>query len=271
MAERVMRVNSVKLIYFSPTGTTRKVLRGVAAGMPLAQVDEIDLTLPIAAGKTYTQLNNELAVIGMPVYAGRLPVEAAARLRRMQGNHSPAVLVAVYGNRAFEDALLELSELVSAAGFVPVAAGAFIGEHSYSSEAKPLSVGRPDASDLARAAQFGGMVHARLRSILNLNDLPPLAVPGNHPYRDLKQWDHMAPETDEPLCTLCGDCAKACPTAAVSVNSQVETDGSACIACCACVKACPTGARVMRNERILKTADWLYENYSVRKEPEVFL
>ncbi|MCD4672451.1 MAG: 4Fe-4S binding protein [Anaerolineaceae bacterium] len=266
-----MQVDMVKLICFSPTGTTRKILRGLAAGMQAAQVEEIDLTPPDACSKEVVELGSELAVMGMPVYAGRLPPEAVARLQRLRGNQTPAVLVVVYGNRAYEDALLELSDLASAAGFVPVAGGAFIGEHSFTSDAAPLSVGRPDAVDLAKAAQFGESVHAKLEGMTSLDDLSPLVLPGNRPYRDLKQWENLMPETDEALCTLCGDCADVCPTGAVTVKDSVQTDGEKCIVCCACIKVCPTGARMMHNKRILKTANWLFENCSERREPEVFL
>jgi len=266
-----MQVNSVKLVYFSPTGTTRSVLRSMAAGIQVDQVDVIDLTPPDADTRMFEELGSELAVIGMPVYAGRLPKGAVARLRRLRGNGTPAVLVVVYGNRKFEDALVELSDLASEAGFVPVAGAAFIGEHSYTSTEKPLSVGRPDKNDLALAAQFGGKVRTKLEPISSLDDLPPLQVPGNRPYKELKDFGNIAPDTDNMLCTLCEECMRACPTGALTINDYVETDAAKCIVCCACVKVCPTEARIMRDERILKTADWLYENYSEPKDPEVFL
>jgi len=266
-----MQVNAVKLVYFSPTGATRKVLQNIAAGMQAVQVDEINLTPPDADSREIAQLGHELTVIGMPVYAGRLPVQAAARLRRLRGDHTPAVLVVVYGNRKYEDALVELVDLSQAAGFVPVAGGAFIGEHSYTSAEKPLSAGRPDADDLAQAAQFGKGIRTKLETIHSLEDLPPLVVPGNRPYKPLKPSDDITPETDEMLCTLCECCMKVCPTAAITINDRVETNAAKCIVCCACIKVCPTEARIMRDERVLKIANWLYEDYAARKEPEIFL
>ena len=266
-----MQVDSVKLVYFSPTGTTRSVLQSIAAGIQGNQVEEINLTPPSVDTRSIVKLDSELTVIGMPVYAGRLPKEAVARLRLLRGNETPAVLVVVYGNRKFEDALVELSDLASEVGFVPVAGAAFIGEHSYTSVERPLSVGRPDADDLAQASQFGKKVRAKLENISSLNDLPPLLVPGNRPYKELKDFGNITPETDEMLCTLCEECMRACPTGAITINDYVETDATKCIVCCACIKVCPTEARVMLNERILKTANWLYENYSQRKDPQVFL
>ena len=266
-----MQVNAVKLIYFSPTGTTQKVLRNITNGILADQVEEISLTPPDADTRAAAEMGSELAVIGLPVYAGRLPVQAVSRLRSLRGNYTPAVLVVLYGNRAYEDALIELVDLAEAAGFIPVAGGAFIGEHSYTSAEKPLSVGRPDAVDLAQAVQFGQHVRAKLKSASSLDELPPLVVPGSRPYKPLKPFDDSAPETDEMLCTLCEECMKACPTAAITIHDRVETDAEKCIVCCACIKVCPTEARIMRDEQVLKIADWLYENYSERKEPEIFL
>ena len=107
--------------------------------------------------------------------------------------------------------------------------------------------------------------------INSLDELPPLVVPGNRPYKPLKPSDDITPETDEMLCTLCECCMRVCPTAAITINDRVETDAARCIVCCACVKVCPTEARMMRDERILKIAGWLYENYSEPQEPEIFL
>jgi hypothetical protein len=51
----------------------------------------------------------------------------------------------------------------------------------------------------------------------------------------------------------------------------VSTQKNLCIICCACVKNCPGGARLMQNPDIEKVTDWLFTNYSARKEPETFV
>ena len=90
------------------------------------------------------------AFIAVPVYAGRVAPIALQRIRRLKGENAPVVLVAVYGNRDYEDALVELRDETTCLGFTPLAAGAFIGEHSYSRPGMPVAEGRPDANDLKR-------------------------------------------------------------------------------------------------------------------------
>jgi len=73
-------------------------------------------------------------------------------LEKLKGQGTPAVVIAVYGNRAYEDALLEGADWLEKQGFQMAAAGALIGEHSFSAA---LAAGRPDQDDLAQAARLG--------------------------------------------------------------------------------------------------------------------
>jgi ferredoxin len=278
-----MKVRTIQLAYFSPTHTTQRTLRAIAEGVlddssgapATTPVIEIDLTLPEKA-KTVGAENiiigtEDLVLIGAPVYAGRLPRTAVARLQRLRGKETPAVLVVVYGNRAFEDALLELKDLIEGQGFVPVAGGAFIGEHSYHKPATPIAPGRPDARDLAAARAFGARIRAEIAALEEPAAAPPLQVPGSRPYRTRGEPSESAPTTDPATCTLCGACAEVCPTGAVEVTDVVTTDGLACILCCACTRACPTGARMMDVDHVLRIAQWLSAEHGARKEPEVYL
>jgi len=266
-----MNIHSVKLVYFSPTGTSKRVVEAIAKGIQ-ASGEHLNLTPPTARNQEYEKLHDELAVIATPVYAGRIPPEAVYRLRRLNADNTPAVLVAVYGNRHYDDALIELRDLTIELGFKPVAGGAFIGEHTYSTAEVPTAHGRPDANDLEKAVEFGRKIKEKMRGISGPQDIPPLEVPGNHPYREGMRVtsEPRDPVTKEELCIKCGMCAEVCPTSAVDVGGVVTTQEDACILCCACVKNCPSGARVM-SPWMLWAMEWLQDNYSERREPETYL
>ncbi len=265
-----MRFDKSALVYFSPTHTGRRVAEGVAKGSG-GETETLDLTLPGACSEGAEIGAGTLAVIGAPVYRGRAAPDAVRRLGRVRGNGAPAVVIATYGNRDYEDALLELADLAEDQGFVVVAAGAFIGEHSYSTPDRPLSPGRPDAEDMAGAQAFGAAVREKLAGLENLEDAKKPEVPGNRPYKDAPAGPGAAPETDEALCDLCGACAEVCPVGAIQVGETVVTDADACVRCCACVRDCPCGARAMTAAPVEKARGWLQANCSARRAPELFM
>ncbi len=265
-----MEVKQVKLVYFSPTGTTRKVLESIAEGFAVNDVGHIDLTLPEGAEKTIPPFSDELVIIGAPVYGGRLPVEAIKRLKQMKAEKTLAVPVVLYGNREFEDALLELKNLSIELGFVPVAGGAFIGEHSFATKERPIATGRPDGRDVQKALDFGAKIKAGVASLKSPEAQPDVQIPGRFPYESGAMKLVVSPVTDEDACTVCGDCAEVCPTAAITVEDVVTTEVELCIRCSACIKVCPAEARYWENEKMKSIAEWLYENCADRKEPQVF-
>ncbi len=266
-----MRIENTELIFFSPTGSTRAVLEGIAEGLDTA-VSVTDLTLPVSPARASESAAPQLAVLGVPVYAGRVPELAAARLREsVRGDGRPALLVVVYGNRAFEDALLELKELALELGFVPVAGAAFVGEHSFSTPETPVAPGRPDDRDRETARSFGRQARELLSGASDVSDLPLTSVPGNVPHRDGAQRSDIVPETDAALCVLCGECAGSCPSGAITLKDDaVETDAALCLRCCACIRVCPTQARVMP-EKLREFSQMLFTKFSERREPEFFL
>lgn len=266
-----MNFNAVRMVYFSPTRTTQKILEGIAQGTEVGTIKHLDLTPPEAKTPDLGERQDELFLLGVPVYSGRVPLEAVARLQRLKADRLPAVIIAVYGNRAFEDALLELKDLAQESGFVPVAAGAFIGEHSFANDHMPIANGRPDAEDLRKAREFGLKIRGKLNDIDSIDAVSPLEVPGNIPHRKRMKPEEISPSTQEELCTLCKTCASVCPVAAITVEASVETNKLACILCCACVKNCPTGARVAEDPFLKKMGKWLTTNCQIRKESEIFI
>jgi ferredoxin len=267
-----MNVSSIKLVYFSPTRTTKKIVEGIAKEIHDEPIEHLDLTPPAAKSQEFIEFHEELAIIGTPVYGGRIPIDAVSRLHRLKANSAPAVVVVVYGNRAYEDALLELRDLASDAGFKPIAGGAFIGEHSFNTEETPIANGRPDTKDLKKAMGFGKKIQEKMGEIRRLKDIPRLQVPGNFPYKKRNQRSEtISPITSEEQCIKCGQCVEVCPTAAITIDILVMTEQDACILCCACVKNCPTNARVMKHPRMQKAAKRLSTNYSERKEPKIYI
>lgn len=266
-----MKVKRVRLVYFSPTKTTKQILEAIAKGTQYKTIAHLNLTPPEDKSITFVD-NNELAIIGAPVYGGRIPVDAANRLRRLKAHSIPAVIVVVYGNREYEDALLELRDIAIETGFRPFAAGAFTGEHSYSTERKPIAQGRPDAYDVEKAKEFGKIIQEKAVGIVSIGDIQPLSVPGNSNYKERRERpNEVAPVTKEEICIKCGRCAEACPKEAVTIGETVETDPHLCIFCTACVKSCPSSARVWNHSRIIRATEWLHSNFSLRKEPETYL
>lgn len=264
-------MKSVRIIYFSPTGTTRKAVEAIAQGVEAENVEVLDLTRADARRYVRPATDSELVIIGVPVYTGRVPFQAVEVLQRMEARGTPAVIVVVYGNRAYEDALLELSNIASRIGFVPIAGASFVGEHSFSTSATPIAAGRPDGEDLEKAAAFGKLLCEKLEAAESPGDGRFLRLPGSFPYRERAQ--HIAsPETVTELCTGCRTCAAVCPEDAIIVTeSGVTTDKDKCLLCCACVRACPVGARRMNDPTLLEIAERLSATCLERKSPEFFV
>lgn len=251
----------INAIYFSPTQTTEKVVKAIAQGLG-SQYDTYDLTRSAARIQSYVFGSEDIIVIGVPVYSGRIPELMTDCLKRMRGNNTPAVYVAVYGNRDYDDALLELKDILEANGFIGVAAGAFIGEHSITDK---VAFGRPDATDLITAQCFGKDIKAKLDAF---NPSIKISVKGHYPYKERKPKPENPPTTTES-CICCGECSRHCPVDAIF--NYKEVDGEKCIFCCSCIKLCPAGAKII-NEKLEPTAKWLIDNCgSLRREPELFI
>lgn len=251
------------IVFFSPTHTSAKVARAIGEGIGMGRRIEIDLTTD--EGNSVIEIQNSITIIAVPVYAGRVAPIALQRLRRLKGINAPVILIAVYGNRDYEDALVELRNETMLLGFTPLSAGAFIGEHSYSRPNMPIAEGRPDATDLQIAEQFGKDSLAKLEKT---EELENFYIKGNVPYRSVGPSTPAAPISTEG-CFACGECIEICPTHAITLSDEgkIETEMEKCIKCCACVKECPNEARVFDTPY----TPILHEKCAVRREPELFL
>ena len=264
-----MNIQSLKLVFFSPTGTTKTVMQGIARGIDQNTVELIDITKPEARKQHLHTSENELLVVATPVYMGRVPALLSEWLHGIKAHNTPAVCVVVYGNRAYENALLELKDILIKGGCIPIAGAAYIGEHSFSSSAMPTAEGRPDTSDLNHAELFGRKINEKLLSFSSVDQIAN--IPGAYPYGGITElWsvDFIA-VSDE--CTQCGICAEVCPVGAIDSENSSLIDKEKCITCCACIKNCPQNARTMKAGPVKDAAMRLNNLYSERKEPVFFL
>ena len=270
MEDNSMRINSITAVCFSATGTTRTVLQNILSGMDLAPVEIIDITAPQSRRKVLRLEENELLLVAAPVYMGRLPAIVSDWLYTVSAENTPAAGIVVYGNRMYDDALLELCDILQKQGCIPFTGAAFIGEHSFSSPEYLTAAGRPDASDRGLAVDYGREIVNRLLTLQGSESSVTLSVPGNKPYGGAtKVWDVDFIAVGEK-CTNCGRCAEVCPVEAVSGDNSKVVDIERCITCCACIKYCPVGARTLKPGLVLEASERLHNMYSARREPELF-
>lgn len=268
----------INALYFSATGTTKKIVTGIADKISenivgKIEINKIDFTLPEARKQAVSFAKEHIVVVGVPVYAGRVPNVLLKYLKTVAGNRASAVAVVVYGNRNYDDALIELQDILEADGFRVVAGGAFIGEHSFS---RTLGQNRPDEHDMAIAVDFAGRIYKKITAP---GEIPTLAVKGNKPYRDYyKPRDKngnpvdirkVSPKTNND-CIDCKLCADICPMGSIDAGDVSKVTGI-CIKCCACIKNCPAGAKYFDDENYLRHKQELEIEFTERREPEFFV
>lgn len=246
------------IAHFSPTGATARVARMIAEGTG-CETMEWDLTKP---GEQAPAESFDALMLALPVYGGRVPQLALERLRRLRGENTPAVAVAVYGNRHYDDALADEKAALTENGFRVIAAGAFIGEHSI---VRAIGAGRPDEKDREAALRFGEAIERKVEA----GDLEPVEVPGTVPTEPPK-GSSVHPAANED-CIFCGICAETCPAEAIPVDAPNTTDGTLCINCMRCIQVCPVGARSLPEKFVAGAAAMLREKASEYRKPEVFL
>ena len=249
---------SVYSIHFSPTGGTKKVMDCLNAAF--GPVTEIDLSCRSEDFSRWHFTREDLCLVGMPVFGGRFPAIALERFAQLQADGTPCALVAVYGNRAIDDALIELFDLARENGFVPVAGVEAVAKHSLFPQ---VATERPDAADIAQLKDFSAQILAAART-------PALAeIPGNRPYKPRKPNGFFPAPTEN--CTRCSYCAEVCPTGAIDLLDPAQVDPAKCIGCMRCVTQCPEAARIRPPEKMAAAWERLAPVFAGHKPNRIYL
>ena len=273
-----MQIKKVWGVWFSATGTTEKVVNTLAkdiAGKLNVPFESHSFNTPAARKQELSFSADELVILGVPVYAGRVPNLILPYVQgSIKADGALAVPVVLYGNRNFDDGLMELRNVMRDNGFKPIAAGAFVGEHSFSTT---LGAGRPDADDMTLCAQLAEKTVERVNAgvtelvaVEGCDPIRPYYTPRDRNGEPIKDFLKAKPMTDADKCVKCGLCAQLCPMGSIDAEDFSNVAGK-CIKCCACVKKCPTGAKYIDHEGYLYHQHELEDVYGVRRaETKIF-
>lgn len=274
-----MKTERVWAVYFSPTGSTDKIVKtlakAVADGLG-AELKSYNYTLPKRREQVLSFNETDLVIIATPVYAGRVPNKLLPFVQNnFKGNGAIGVPAVVFGNRSYDNGLIELRNEMENNGFHTVAGGAFVSRHCMSSV---LAAGRPNDEDIEFISDFGAKIADKVK---NLTEIPDkIDVKGDDPvgpyYTPLEEDGKPAkflkakPKTDMDKCDNCGACAKVCPMGSIDFENVAEVPGI-CIKCHACVRKCHTGAKYFDDPSLKSHIAMLEKNYARRAESEVFI
>jgi len=252
---------SVYSMYFSPTGGVKKVMDILTEGLSIGR--QIDLSAADVDYSAYSFRSEDVCLIGVPSFGGRVPFIVLERLRQTRAKGAMAVVVVVFGNRAYDDTLLELKNEAIACGYMVGAAVAAVAEHSIM---RQYGEGRPDAQDEAELRQFSKEI-AEL--ITNRKSVKDFAVPGSSQYREYGGVP-FKPNADKS-CTKCGLCAEKCPVQAIPHDNPASLDKEKCISCLRCITICPQNARKLNKAVLFAASQAMKKAFEGRKQNELYL
>lgn len=247
-------------IYFSPTKGTETIVKIIAK--EFGNYNEIDLCRK-DLNSDFTFHKDDICIVGVPSYGGRVPSIALERMKNFNGNCSKTILIVSYGNRAYDDTLMELQNYLTARNFECIAAISAIAQHSIINQ---FANGRPDETDKKQLIQFVEQISKKLNAPTTHK---LLTLPGNYPYKEYNGIP-LKPATNRH-CTKCGLCAKQCPVAAIPTETPNKTNKKVCISCMRCVTICPKNSRTVSKIKLKLATFKMKKSCLARKENELFL
>jgi len=269
----------LKRLYFSATGRTKKILDALTMSLQedvdMISIEDINMTEKETRDKPLTLKKDEVVMIGVPVYAGRIPNILKRFFKTFRAEGNKAIIFVSYGNRQYDDAVVELNALATDSGCVVVGAGAFIGQHAFSDI---LAHGRPDHEDLQVIRDFSKAMAKKIRAE-SMEPLLAETIKGEEPIRpyytprdidgQALNFKPIVPSISDERCNQCGICVAICPMQSLEINEKVYVKG-ACIKCCACVKACSKQAIFFDDPVFVAHREALEINFLKRRQSEWF-
>lgn len=259
-----MEISKLNCVFYSPTGNARKVIGELASEFTneAAYFDlmknSIDEPTEFAA--------DELLIICIPVHEGRVPKHCLKSLFNLYGNGTPAVAVCVFGNRDYDDALIELCDTLGGNGICVVGAAAFATEHNILHR---LGRHRPDDEDVGEIHSFAQKCRDKVTAG-TIGGFNPVKVKGERPYRVIQGDFSLVPTGDEN-CIHCEICYNICPVGAIDVDHPEQTDAEKCVTCMACAAVCPVRCRMPRDPSLPDVLGFLLDLVGTRAPNDIFL
>lgn len=249
-------------IVFSATGRTQKVV-DIISSVFSGEKTKIDLSNYNTKDKNYDLSKDCFCIVAVPVYGGRVPKPAVERLQNIKGNGASALLVAVYGNRAIDDCLLELKNILTQQGFKCRAAISAVAEHSMMPQ---YGSNRPDKQDEDELKDFAKKV---MEGLENNTLSESIDVPGKFPYVKASSMPLKIEVNNN--CIKCGKCARRCPVGAISLEEPNTTDTKKCITCMRCIEECPQKARSLPPKLMSVVSFSMKSKFKGRKENKLYI
>ena len=272
-------MTKLHLVYFSPSGSTEKIVRTVASGIEGVPVETIDLLTSASRKKRYTFGPNDIVIFGM-MTAGKLFTLSDEIFACLEGNDTPFIGVVTFGNGYYGIALNEMMKRAEGRGFKVAALGAFVARHSMDTT---IAEGRPDAHDKEIMVDFGRKAFEKVKSgDLTLHVKPKtnwsswemgnkvIAYREEHPDEPYMLPTECKAKEISDACIKCMTCVKHCPVDAIDIEAKTF-DVEKCIGCWGCINRCPKHAITSTSKQVVEIMSSFGKASTKRLEPEIFM
>ena len=201
--KRRQMIRKIVGLHFSPNGgtarITEQIVRELAADLSEGNNEEIECDcydLYRQSGTRPEFGEDTVAVIGMPVRIGKLPLPALRAMQELHGSGAMTVAVVSYGSRTYGNAMYELYNYSEDQGFKVIGTGAFIAGHR----------DETDIPNRKEIGEFCDAAAAKLKrlcgsEIEGLKVKPaPMDICGNMPVHRISKISPKAAKLAEELC-----------------------------------------------------------------------